>query len=621
MKLSHILSVLAITFSIPLHGEEAQAPDLASRYEKYAIDYLLNADGSTVETREFAITALQERAVEALKESSISYSASIQRLDILHAYTRKPDGKRIDVPRNNFQVVENKGKEQDAPVFSDRVRMTVVFADVEVGDTLVLAYRLTDKEPMFPGMFSVAETFSRDYPYDDVTIRFDMPASMWAHYQAREMSEQISEKAGRKVIEWKYQNSSPVRSKRRNFTVYDMEGEPGYAFSTFRSYQAIAEAYGQRALPKAVVTARVQKLADEVTAGETQPREQARRLYEWVATNITYAGNCIGVGAVVPHDIDFILDNRMGDCKDHATLLQALLAAKGIASTQALINAGSSYKLPRVPVVSTVNHVINYLPAWDLYVDSTSATTPFGMLPYSAIAKPVLWVENFKPGTHTPAPPVGQNRQTMKTVIKIGEDGTMTGSVDVTLKGIFAVSMRERMRDMPKDVEREIVKNIFARQGRIGSGQFEKEEARALLDSYGYKAEFDVKEYLQRPGAGAFAIAPLFFSEAPVARYAQSAAEQAETVDVACMSGYSLEEYRIEFPKGMKILAVPNNASFKNDFQSYQASYTLKGRTLTVRRELDDRTPGVLCTPAMQEAEKAFGKKLQNDLRSQVVYM
>ncbi|HEY0719616.1 MAG TPA: DUF3857 and transglutaminase domain-containing protein [Gammaproteobacteria bacterium] len=621
MKLGQVLFVLTTIVSSQLHAEEADAPDLASRYEKYAIEYQLDADGATVETREFASTVLKERAIEQLKETTISYSTSIQTLDILDAYTRKASGEHIDVPKNNFQVVVNKGKGKDAPVFSDRTRMTVVYPEVAVGDTVVIRYRLTDKEPMFPGKFSVANSFSTAYPYDEVTIKFDLPATLWAQYQAREMTEQISEADGRKVIEWKYQNKNPRKNKRRNFSVYDMESEPGYAFSTFRSYQEIAEAYGARALPKAVASERVRKLADEITGDAKESREQARLLYEWVAKNITYAGNCIGVGAVVPHDIDFILDNRMGDCKDHATLLQALLAAKEIDSIQALINAGSVYKLPRIPVVATVNHVINYLPGLELYVDSTSETTPFGMLPFSDIGKPVLWVENFKADSYTPVPPVGQNRQTMKTTIKIAEDGSMAGTVDVALQGFYAVAMRDRMRDLPKDVENEIVKKVFESQGYMATGRFEKEEAQALLDSYSYQASYDVKEYLQRPGAGAFAVGPIFFSQAPIAMFAQSAVEQTEEADVACSSGSSVEEYRIEFPKGMKIVSVPQNASFKNDFLAYKASYVLKGRTLTVRREIDDKTPGVTCSPAVQEAEKAFAKKLQNDLRAQVVYM
>ncbi|MGO4779545.1 transglutaminase family protein, partial [Lysobacter sp. 2RAB21] len=141
---------------------------------------------------------------------------------------------------------------------------------------------------------------------------------------------------------------------------YKVEDFPGYAFSTFRSYGQIAAAYGERALPKAAPTPRVRKLADEIAAGKKDQREVAKALYEWVSTNIQYAGNCIGLGAVVPRDQEFVLDNRIGDCKDHATLLQALLAAKNVPATQALINAGNVYQLPDIPVASSVNHVLNY---------------------------------------------------------------------------------------------------------------------------------------------------------------------------------------------------------------------------------------------------------------------
>ena len=82
---------------------------------------------------------------------------------------------------------------------------------------------------------------------------------------------------------------------------------------------------------------------------KARPRERARLLYEWVSRNITYGGNCIGVGAVVPRDLDVVLDNRMGDCKDHATLLQSLWSAAGLRSEQVLVNAGEQYDLARRP--------------------------------------------------------------------------------------------------------------------------------------------------------------------------------------------------------------------------------------------------------------------------------
>lgn len=57
-----------------------------------------------------------------------------------------------------------------------------------------------------------------------------------------------------------------------------------------------------------------------------------------------------------------------------------------------------------------------HLPDFDLYLDSTSDSTPYGMLPFQCQDKPVLLVEGFKEGAKTPASPVAANRQATKTV-------------------------------------------------------------------------------------------------------------------------------------------------------------------------------------------------------------
>jgi transglutaminase-like putative cysteine protease len=92
---------------------------------------------------------------------------------------------------------------------------------------------------------------------------------------------------------------------------------------------------------------------------------------------VTYGGNCVGIGALVPCELNAVLDNRMGDCKDHATLMQALLAARGIDSQQVLVNAGNLYRLFELLVVAQVNHVINYVPELKLFMDATAKDRPY----------------------------------------------------------------------------------------------------------------------------------------------------------------------------------------------------------------------------------------------------
>ena len=620
MKRSLFLFVAMLFFCLRAIAGETEAPELQTRFGHYYATYSLNADSTHVETHEWTTKILQERAVEGSKRTAISYSTSIQKAEVLHAYTLKADGRRIDAPKTNFQLEVNSGNDKNAPVFSDITTLSVVFPEVAVGDTVAFAYKLTQIEAIFPGHFSVANTFSKFHAYDDVKIVIDAPASLWIQYGARQMKERRSEKAGRVTLEWTLQNKQPEKSKRRDWSVYDPDQEPGFAVSTFKSYAQIAEAYGARARPKAAVNERIQKLADELTRDIKTPREQARVLYDWVATNITYGGNCIGVGAVVPHDIAFILDNKMGDCKDHATLLQALLSAKSIESTQALVNAGSVFRLPNIPVVSNVNHVINYLPGLKLFADSTSSSTPFGMLPDGDIGKPVLLVDGFTEGLTTPAPPLGSNRQHMKSNLQFQADGSVKGEIDVVLNGAFAVNSRSQARYLSKDQQDEYMKNIFSRMGSGGSGKISLDDPKRLLDTYHYRVEFDAKELIQVPGPSALPISPLFPTEAAVYSFASGAAQPEEEVESVCASGYSVEEYTYQFPKNVKVLSVPKNMKIANDFLSYQATYRLKGNTLTVKRILDDRTPSHICTPAIALAYKKFMNQVSKNLKAQVIY-
>lgn len=595
--------------------------DLPVRVLDYTVGYRVHHNGACDETRRFALKILKKNAVEQAKQYSISYSTSLQKAEVLEAYTEKPDGRRLDVPKANFQVETNTGTGKNQPVFSDWTTLTVVFPDVEVGDTVVFSYRLSASEPIFPGQFSTAETFNRTAAFDHVKVTLDAPTSLWLQYRARSMKETASQDKDRRVVEWTYENPRPAKSKRFDYSAYDTEQEPGVDISTFHSYAEIAAAYGARATPKAKPTAQIRQLADKIAGDRQKPADVARALYEWVATNITYAGNCIGLGSVVPRDMDFVIDNRIGDCKDHATLLQALLAAKGIASSQVLINAGTEYHLPAVPVVSMVNHVINYIPSLNLFLDSTSDATPFGMLPFSDQDKPVLLVTDYQEGLKTPVDRIGSNSQAMTSTLKVLPDGSVDGDVNVALTGRFAASMRARMRELKKDVQEDLVKNMFKRMGFAAQGEFRKEDPKALLDTYRYGATFKVDKLIQFPGTAGFVITPYLFANAPIAGFIRGALQSDEHVEQwTCSNAKSTEDYTYVLPAAMKVLAIPDDLTVENSFLRYEATYSLKDNVLKVHRVLDDRTVGNLCTRKQAEEYRAFANKVLANLKSQVVY-
>ena len=618
-----ILFYLLMLISFPLNGvakESNKYTEIEKRYIKYYVNYYVKNDFAIDRITEVEIKALSERAVKNLKTQKFTYSTSIEKFEVLEAYTKKKNGEHINVPEDNYQINVNKGNRKGGPVFSDRTRISIIFPELEVNDSIVMKVKKIETEPMFPGHLSESQYFWDQIAYDDVRIKFNYPKELDIQHQVRGMKEKLKIKNDRVVLELFYKNKKPLKNDRDDFTVWNQDSESGFAISTFKDYKSIAEAYGIRALPKALPDKRVRKLAAKIVGKEKEKLKQARLLYDWVVMNITYAGNCIGVGAVVPRDTDFILDNKMGDCKDHATLLEALFTSVGIESDQALINSGSSYHLPKIPMVSSVNHVMTYLPEWNRFVDATNSIMPFDMLGFSVSDKPILLVKNFKPGMRTPATQLGSNKQEVDSAMKINKDGSVVGYISIKLKGNPAVNVRQSWRNITKEQEEKWIEEIFSSDKKIGSGSIKKDDPSPLLSDFKYTFEFNQPDFILSKGVGSFYIGPLV--SLPMSMYAFMSYSNKEIsgYDIACSNGYSLEKLSYELPKEMKILAKPEDFEIVENHIEFKAKYELIENNLNVVREINDKTPGNICSAELMNAQRKTLIKIAENLKSQIVY-
>jgi transglutaminase-like putative cysteine protease len=602
------------------HAQERVVEDPPVRFGQFHVAYVVNDDLTSSETRLWSMKVLNDVALERSKTATISHSTSVQKVEVLQAYTQKADGRRVQVPKDNFQIQTSQGRDSGSPAFSDFSTVTVVFPDLAVGDTILLSYRITQSEPIFPGHFDAAHTFGKDTAVEDVRLSVEFPAALKVWYASRSMQQsEESLSGGRKRVLWQWSNPQAVSSGRRDFSVVNSQDLVGASFSTFENYQAIAAAYGERALPKAQVTDRVRALATEIVGSRTQPIEQARALYDWVSTKITYGGNCVGVGTVVPREVDKVLDNRMGDCKDHATLLQALLSARGIKSEQVLINAGNEFQLPVIPQVGAVNHVLNYLPDFKLYVDATAKHIPFGVLPVQLRGKPVLHVGSPREGAVTPVS-VPARRQTTHSRLKLAADGSLSGAVKVQLHGDAAIDVRAWARQMSAENKTDTVREMLRGMGLNGQGRLEMPDASALTDEFELTLHVDrIDRFVSLPGPGAFHVYPLV-GGTTVGRMVTPDDGEPVRHDTFCTSGIATEIYAIELPKGMKIAGLPPSKKLASKVQSYEASYTQKGQTLHIRRQLDDHTPVTVCPPSIGNEYKKLGGQVGDNLKAQVLY-
>jgi transglutaminase-like putative cysteine protease len=612
------LAALALV-AVAAHAADQDDAPVVSQISH--VSYDVEKDGRTVREMTSRMKVQQERALEMAKTFSFSFSTSIETGEVLEAYTLKQGGRKVVVPAGNYQRTTNQGRGRAGPFFSDRTSISVVFPELAVGDSVHVRYRVAEKEPMLPGQFSAVLRYSPYSVQEDVRVTIRAPKEMALRQQSHFMTFSESDKQGKHVMEWRFSNLKPRERSDDDDGLWSVKEVPGLLVSTFPSYESIAKAYGARALPKAAPTPRIKELANTILGGETEPRQKARKLYEWVSRNLTYGGNCIGVGAVVPRDLDVVLDNKMGDCKDHATLLHALLAAASIPSEQVLVNAGSDYELPEVPVVAMVNHVFNYLPTLNMYVDATAKEIPFGYLPRDTYSKPVIHVEAAKALAQVPAFDHLANQQHLKMQLKIADNGSASGSMNVRVKGAEAASMRAYMCELKGQEQRDFVKNTLGAYGLRARGTVETSDVQALSDEFEYTIKFDIDNYLRSGGStGSLYLGPVMSTPFSVVRFASMEDRPAPKRRQLCYGFHSTETYEIELPAAMELLSIPDDADLKGTLIDYKASYKRTGNQLIVARSVDDKSPGGICEPELYAQFLKQAEPVSENLRMQLLY-
>ncbi|MDR3055754.1 MAG: DUF3857 and transglutaminase domain-containing protein [Zoogloeaceae bacterium] len=607
--------------------EDANAAQIDVLLKSLNTKYDIDAEGRVTMVHGYGAQILLERALEGEKTRSVTYSRGVQEAEILEAYTLKADGRRIDVPRDNYQTNTRGGMNGGNPFFSDNESITVVFPDVAVGDTTYLRYRLRDTVAIFPGEASIVDGFSAFSAILDGSITLSAPESLNLALEAHHLEAlPVKRENGVMTYQWRYANPQPrAWDDEKDSGVWHVGESPELYASTFKSYADIARAYGERALPKAEPTERIRALAAEIVGEEKTPREQARLLYEWVSTRIFYAGNDIGIGSVVPRDLDVVLDNKMGDCKDHATLLQALLAARGIASEQVLIDTGRAYELPKTPSVWSVNHVINYLPQWGIYADSTADNIPFGYLPMSADAKPVIHIREAGTGDNVRVIPLSDKpyqTQDIRSALKLAADGSASGSVRVRLVGLAAARWRDYFMNLKTERRAKFVEDLFARQGLRGRGTLytgELPQEKRLSDELEVSIDFQVDNLL-KPRTGAFLLGALFSYDGGLVRMPNIDDSKTYQRDHVCWSGELREIYDITLEPGVQLTRLPKNLTRKSVYLDYKNTVSKDKNRVRVERALLDKSPGGVCSAAYVNAWNKEAAIVSEHLQEQVFF-
>lgn len=575
------------------------------------IDYVIDSDGTYTKRTEERVRILSEQGLHLLRQSGVAYMTGYQDADIEEAYTLKHDGTRIDVPSDGFFVTTGPATKG----FADFREKMAVFPNVEVGDEIAIVKTFRQKEPWFKGQFYTDLVFGSLVPTHDVviTVRAD-PGELPLYVDMTGLKQgETKTVRGDQVWTWTFENEESIIPEPG--AVAERDNAAHLTISSFKDFASLAKAYEDGAHEKAIPNDEIKALADQITEGVTDRREQARLLYEWVSTNIKYLAIVLGKGGLVPHYASDILHTRYGDCKDHVVLLEALLAAKGIASTAALINTDSSYALGTVAAPDLFDHVITYVPEFDLYLDSTARYAPFGVLPDSDADKPVLHTATGVLG-RTPRLTAANEQIASKTVITIHEDGDAEGQTLVTAAGASGIALRSLMASLLPGMEGNYIRETIP---GASDGMLQKGDPASLSDPYVMAVQYQLTNATPLPGPGAvsFSIGYHPFS-LPLAI---SASLPVRKSDYVCGSLHLVDETTIYLPTSQIITSIPKSKEVVADEMKLSASYErVESNGVRATRVLDIDHPHATCAAEYYNKVRPQLIAMNAMLNAQVVY-
>lgn len=578
--------------------------------------YVINADASVIQTSESVVKIETQSGVDNKGKRSFSYNSKHEDVQILDAYTLQPDGKKIRVDKDAIRTTGSFSG-SGAPVFSETKHKVIVYPNLKVGSMLYLKMRSVQRIPTFKGHYFSSQYFSPHYRYQSETIMFVVSDKLPLQFDLKGVKGGLVKEANHnKYYEFTFNQDIALPPEDSEV---DSDDFSSYLIaSSFKDQIELGRAYEKGLAGKIKVTPEIKNLADELTVGLVDKKAQVEALYNWVSKNIRYVAIYLSNGGVVPHAANTILKNQYGDCKDHTVILAALLKAKGIESSSALINLGDNYSLPKLAVMSPQNHVINYIPSLNIFLDSTAQFSPYGTLPFSDMDKPVILTALGKIG-HTPIPKAHENVIMTNVHIRIKEDGSMVGDSIGNITGYWNDSFRANSSDSQGIDDFEKVRSRLMPFSETGTGKIVETDPSDLSKPFVEKSTFTLDPKSNFPGPGAINI-PVGVTIASIASMAKAKPNEALNFPSICYSKTMIENYTLKFPRNSKIKRIPFNVDYKKWPFKYQASYHLKGDEVIVKRLFESNHKSSLCDANTNNAKKDFFKVLQRDLRSQVFY-
>ena len=363
---------------------------------------------------------------------------------------------------------------------------------------------------------------------------------------------------------------------------FSFGGKPGSFnnWEEFSSWMTNNLLKGRDEIP-AQTTAYIRDLIKNVP----DPKEKAKKIYEYVQQKMRYISVQIGVGGFQPTLASEVDQLSYGDCKGLVNYTRGLLKTVGINSYYCIVYGDHSRKRSIDSTFASLqgNHIILCLPFKNdtTWLECTSKETPFGFLGDFTDGRNVIACnENGGKLLRTPDYKTSANLQTRSCQFSIDKNGMLNGKMETRFEGEQYDNREELAGEPYKEQLKQLQQLYLIDNLDIKSFQLKQQKTQqpVTLETISLEAtnyctlhndEFIVP------------INRVNFIKRPLKEIRN------RTLPVCINHGYlDSDEIIYQLPEGYKIETRPRNVNVETAFGQYKTTVELKDGKLLYNRKL-----------------------------------
>lgn len=326
------------------------------------------------------------------------------------------------------------------------------------------------------------------------------------------------------------------------------------------------------------------QLVNTIITPQDSVLEKVKKIYYWVQSNIKYIAFEDGMRGLIPHEGNYVLNKRYGDCKDMASIIVSMLREANIKANYTWVGSRDiPYKYSATPSPITDNHMIATFSHLGVtyYLDATGQYTPID-LPTSMIqGKECLISLDDDSFIINEVPIIPKERNVMTDSVNITLDnGVVIGNGSVVLTGYAKVFNTYKLTNTNKKSTDDYVERLLGKgNNKFEINTYELHNISNLSAPINIDYKFNISDYYRQIGDN-------IYVNLQLDKTMTDALIQNRTVPVKSEYKYiNRSIVKLEIPEGYRISDVPEDVSNNDENFGYKINYQSNDSEIIVEKE------------------------------------